>query len=111
MFMSIRDRCRLWFFSAAEDDMLYEDVSNKYAEIDLPDLQLRGGEGENTSMSDPDHDVIREEVRANRKTLNETRVWVSRIDERTAFIARIVFALFVSFIAAVGAGLVLALFI
>lgn len=126
--MNLRERCKLWFFSSAENNILdgdeeyadkgFEpDTENNHASMtgggedvidDHEETLMRGGEDKGEKKDNPS-DFIKEEIRTNRKMIYETRNWIGRIDERTAFIARIVFAMFVSFIVAVAAGVLLSL--
>lgn len=106
--MTLQKKLRIYFFSADQGDLLEGETRKRHSEVIIPEADFKRGEPEQYAMTDPDHEVLREEVKANRRRLNETRIWLSRIDERTAFIARIIFVLFMAFIVSVGAGLVLA---
>lgn len=102
---SFIDKCRVWFTSTADKDILEEELEE--LRLDQYGSLLRSGE-EPTEMADPEHEFIREEVRNNRRMINEVRVRVSRVDERTSFIAKIVFGVFIAMLVSIGGGLILA---
>lgn len=102
---SILDKCKVWFFSTAEEDILHEEIEER--DFDSYSNLITRGE-EPFEMADEDHEFIRGEVKNNRRMINEVRVRVSRIDERTSFIAKLIFGMFIGIIVSVGGGLILA---
>lgn len=103
---TLRDKARIWFYSTAEAEVMNLPIEElTYEEYEKRAL-LRNDAGD--MMGDPDHNVIREEVRSNREMIHNMRVRVSRIDERTAFQSKILFGLFLAIVGSIGAGLVIA---
>lgn len=106
---NLRSKIRIWFFSTASEDIMNFPLEElTYDEYERRALLRSDGE---SAMSNPDHSVIREEVKTNREMIHSMRVRVSRIDERTAFQSKILFGLFLSIVVSIGAGLVLAFFV
>lgn len=91
------------------------EVVERYKMYFLPEESVEGSEdrtvfqraGDRISQSS-DGGSRGERVDNNRAMIYENRNRIVRIDERTAFIARIVFTLLVTFVVSVGAGLLIA---
>jgi len=103
--MALKDALEVLFWPASENNHIEEPFFRGGGDIE-------DGKMEEGNPKDDDTDsrrLERLESKADNNTTRaiENRKRIVRIDERTAYIARIVFALFISFVASVGAGLAL----
>jgi len=112
--MGLRERWEIWFNAEEPITGAYK-LSDEGEQKD--ETLTRGGqhggggslpEDTDGPIDDTEHRRMRDRISENESRSTENRRRVIRIDERTAFIARIVFALFVTFIVSVGVGLLLA---
>lgn len=91
------------------------ELDNKEYQSELDHDNVTGyrkiGEDESmtSSKEEGDRGDLEEQVDQNTGMTHENRYRIVRIDERTAFIAKIVFVLFLGFLASVAAGIVVAL--
>lgn len=105
-----KSKSHVYFQKTDPEELLEEDVG-----------RWRGGPPHSGSVTGSDNlpqgedqdDVEKRENASqmavdNRGLIYENRQRLVRVDERTAFIAKIVFGLFLAFVGAVGAGLLLA---
>lgn len=106
MLGNLKHKIRIWFWSTAEEDIMLLPIEDKTPTEITNQAITRNGEQHR--MADPDHDVLREEVMTNREMVNNMRIRISQIDERTAFMAKILFGLFISVVAGTAAGVILA---
>lgn len=104
---SVREKARIWFNSSADEDLYLLQIQDKSPSEVTEGTMLRGG-GEQQIMNDPDHDVLRKEVMTNREMVNNIRIRISQIDERTAFMSKVLFGLLIAVVGGVAVGLILA---
>lgn len=112
--MNIVERCRILFFPARPEDL--ELPSEGEVELQASGDGNELAEGDISGESEMDDAGARDTVttkaeqrsKENRGMIYENRERLVRIDERTAFLTKIVVSFFLAFVVAVGAGLVLA---
>lgn len=95
--MEAPERYQKYFQSMSEEEYSEEvkDLKGRVI-MDLPDPPQFESGGDNEEMVDQ-----------NRQLIFQTRVKVNRIDERTAFMVRLLFTMFIAFIVSAGAGILM----
>ena len=96
-----RNRVKVWFF---QTDLGEDDKEDKFSSYD----SYREKGNEMSDGRDDGRSGMEKQVNDNTAMTHENRKRIVRIDERTAFIARIIFALFIGFLVSLGAGLTIA---
>lgn len=102
MLRGAREKYRVWFH---QTDLSEDDIEDKFS-------GYNSYSKEGNQMSDGSSDrsgEMEKQVNDNTAMTHENRKRIVRIDERTAFIARIIFALFIGFLVALAGGLTVAL--
>lgn len=99
--MGLVDRCRVWFFPTRPKELRIKVEEGEDGDVVVDDRLPH-------TVTEPppsDEDVDITKTDRNRELIHQNAKRITRIDERTAFIARIVFALFVAFFVSLGAGI------
>ena len=97
------DKYRVWFFPAQPEEVELEETEEA---IRSTFGVMTRGDDEGGDKAGTDLNTGR--IYENRRMIWENRKRLVRIDERTAFIARIIFVLFIALIVSIGSGLVVA---
>lgn len=97
--MDIRDKYRVYFLPQSSTHSSSDDVEGRSYSM---------GEGEEDRLDGLDEYGI-ERVDENRKMINDNANRIVRIDERTAFMARILFGMLIAMIASVGVAIFISL--
>lgn len=106
--LPLKERVKIWFWPAnVTSDEYKSELERDKVETPLKDRE--GGQMDD-SAGEQSNSKIDNRVSKNTEMTHENRHRIIRIDERTAFIAKIIFALFIAFVVAVGAGMFLAVF-
>lgn len=112
--MTIRDRLEIWF--NAEKPITGAYKTQDKGEQNEEELSREGDGGGGGSLpdgkdgptEDTEHRRMKDRISDNESRSTENRRRIIRIDERTAFIARIVFALFITMLSSIAVGLLFA---
>jgi len=113
--MAIRDRLEIWFNAEKPITGAYKAQDKVEEREEELTREAEGGGGESLPdgtegpTDDTENRRMRNRISDNESRSTENRRRIIRIDERTAFIARIVFALFITFLGSVAVGLLFAI--
>ena len=104
----LRARWQIWFHTTNPEVLVEDDKPDSFKDkIDREsEIVTRGGEDQSGKTSRVQK--TKELADDNRSLIYENRQRLARVDERTAFIAKLVFGLFIAFLGATGAGLLVA---